>query len=61
VAAAHGVTVEQVVLRWHLQHEVIAIPKSARPERIAANFDIFGFRLDDADMTAIDAIGRARR
>jgi len=61
VAAAHGVTVEQIVIRWHLQHEVIAIPKSSRPERIAANLDVFGFTLDDTEMAAVDALGRSRR
>lgn len=58
VAAAHGVSVEQVVIRWHVQHEVVAIPKSARPERIVANLDVFGFALDDAEVAAIDAIAR---
>jgi 2,5-diketo-D-gluconate reductase A len=57
VAAAHSVTPAQVVLRWHLQHEVVAIPKSVRPERIAENFDISGFELDGAEMSRIDGLG----
>lgn len=57
-ARAHGVAPTQVVLRWHLQHGIVVIPKSARPERIRANADIFSFALDDAEMAAIDALGR---
>ena len=40
IAEQHGVTPAQVVLRWHLEHGIAVIPKSARPERIAANFDV---------------------
>ncbi len=58
VAAAHGVTPARVILRWHLEHGVVVIPKSARPERIAANFDLFGFTLTDAEMARLDALGR---
>ena len=59
VAAArrHGVTPAQVVLRWHVQHGVVAIPKSARRERIAANADLGGFALTDDEMAALDALG----
>ena len=60
IAAAHGVTVAQVVLRWHLQHDVIVIPKSARPERIAVNFDLFGFDLTGQEMTSIDDLAGQR-
>ena len=59
VAAAHGVTPAQVVLRWHLDHRVVVIPKSATPERIAANFDVFGFSLSDQEMARIDALSNA--
>jgi 2,5-diketo-D-gluconate reductase A len=58
IAAAHGVTTAQVVLRWHLEHDITVIPKSARPERIAANFDLLGFSLSAADIAAIDGLGR---
>jgi 2,5-diketo-D-gluconate reductase A len=57
VAAAHGVTPAQVILRWHVQHEVVVIPKSVRPERLAANLDIFGFELSADEMAGIDALG----
>lgn len=56
-ARAHGVTPAQVVLRWHLQHGIVVIPKSARPERIRTNADLAGFTLDGAEMAAIDALG----
>jgi 2,5-diketo-D-gluconate reductase A len=58
VAADHRVTPAQVVLRWHLDHGVVVIPKSATPERIAANFDLFGFSLTDQELERIDALGR---
>lgn len=56
IAAAHGVTAAQVVLRWHLEHGVTVIPKSARPDRIAANFDLFSFRLTQQDVASIDSL-----
>ena len=46
IAEAHGVTPAQVVIRWHLEHEIVVIPKSANADRIAANADVFGFTLD---------------
>ncbi|HEX5597591.1 MAG TPA: aldo/keto reductase [Micromonosporaceae bacterium] len=57
IAAAHGVSAAQVVLRWHLEHEVVVIPKSVTPERIAANFDIFDFSLSDEEVRQIDSLG----
>lgn len=53
IAARHGRSVAQIVLRWLLQRGVVAIPKSVRPERIAENFHIFDFELDAADMATI--------
>jgi len=55
-ARATGRTPAQVVLRWHLQHGFIVFPKSVRAERMRENLDVFGFRLDDAQMAAIDAL-----
>jgi 2,5-diketo-D-gluconate reductase A len=57
IAARHGVTPAQVVLRWHIEHEVVVIPKSARPARIAANIDLFGFALTADEVAAIDGLG----
>lgn len=60
IAAAYGVTTAQVVLRWHLEHDVTVIPKSATPSRIAANINLSGFRLIAEDIAAIDSLARAR-
>lgn len=56
IADRHGKLPAQVIVRWHLQHEVVVIPKSAQRERIASNADVFDFELSDDDMAAIDAI-----
>lgn len=58
VAAAHGVTPTQVVLRWHLDHGFVVIPKSVTPERIEANFQVTGFSLTPDELAAVDALGR---
>jgi diketogulonate reductase-like aldo/keto reductase len=58
IAENHGVSTAQVVLRWHVQHEVVAIPKSATAERTAQNFDVFGFELSTAEMRELDGFGR---
>ena len=57
IANRLGRTPAQVVLRWHLQHGIVAIPKSANPERIASNASIGDFALSDDDVTALDALG----
>jgi 2,5-diketo-D-gluconate reductase A len=59
IAAAHRVTPAQVVLRWHLEHGIVVIPKSVRPERIESNFDLFGFSLSADEVARIDALGSA--
>ena len=60
-ATAHDVTPAQVVIRWHLQRGHIVFPKSKRRERMAENFDVFGFELGDAQMDAITALEREGR
>ena len=60
-AAAHGATPAQVVIRWHLQRGHIVFPKSNRRERMAENFDVFGFELTDAEMDAITGLEREGR
>ena len=61
IAAAHGRTPAQVVLRWHLQQGRIVIPKSVTPARIAENFDVFGFELAASELDAIDGLERDGR
>ncbi len=53
IAEAHGKSVAQVVLRWLVQREVVVIPKSVRPDRMAQNLDIFDFTLTDDQMNEI--------
>ncbi|KQM82931.1 aldo/keto reductase [Agromyces sp. Leaf222] len=60
-AAAHDVTPAQVVIRWHLQRGHILFPKSNRRERMAENFDVFGFELTDDEVTAITGLEREGR
>ena len=61
IAEAHHVTPAQVVIRWHLEHEIVVIPKSTHPERIAENFDVFGFELSDDEVAELDGLGAAAR
>ena len=56
IAARHGRTPAQVILRWDLQNGIAVIPRSTSPERIAQNADIFDFELTDEEMSAIDAL-----
>jgi len=53
IGQAHGKSVAQVVLRWLIQRDVVVIPKSVRAERMAENFDVFGFELTDQEMARI--------
>ncbi len=61
VARKHGRTPAQVLLRWGLQHDLVVIPKSVRPERIRENADVFGFALDAADLAKLDALDEGYR
>lgn len=56
IAGKHSKSIAQVVLRWHMQLGIIAIPKSVHPKRIEENFDIFNFELDKGDMEIIDGL-----
>jgi diketogulonate reductase-like aldo/keto reductase len=56
LAAKYGRTPAQVVLRWHIEHGISAIPKSVKPHRIAENFDVFDFTLTADEVAAIDAL-----
>lgn len=60
VAAECGKTLVQIVLRWHLQHGLVVIPKSQHPERIRENADVFDFALTDDQMRRIDALNEDR-
>jgi len=59
LARKHGRTPAQIILRWHMDCGLIAIPKSVTPSRIRENLDVFGFRLDADDMRVIEGLDRA--
>lgn len=61
LAAAHGKTPAQIMLRWHLQEGRSAIPKSTNAGRIAENFDVFDFELSADELSRIDALDRGVR
>jgi diketogulonate reductase-like aldo/keto reductase len=56
IAEAHGVSTAQVVIRWHIEHGIVVIPKSVTPERIRLNRDVFGFALTADEVREIDAL-----
>src|SRR5215218_3737292 len=56
IGATYGKSVAQVVLRWLIQRQVVAIPKSVRPQRMAENFEVFDFQLTDEEMGRIAAL-----
>ncbi len=58
IAEAHNVTAAQVILRWHLQRGVVAIPGSSNPDHIKENISVFAFSLTDEEMDEIAALDR---
>lgn len=60
LAAAHNKTVAQVVLRWLVQRNIVPLVKSANPERMRENLEIFDFALTDAEMQQIAALDTGR-
>ena len=56
IAAKHGKSLTQVVIRWHIEIGNLVIPKSSNPDRIAENIDVFDFQLDADDLSAIAAL-----
>ena len=58
IADRYGKSTTQVVLRWHVQLGLVAIPKSADPGRIAENIDVFDFELSDDEMETISGLDR---
>jgi diketogulonate reductase-like aldo/keto reductase len=58
IGEKHGKSVAQIVLRWLIQRGIVAIPKSVRRERMAENFAVFDFELDEGDVAAIGALNQ---
>lgn len=58
IAEAHGKSIAQVVIRWHLQSDLIVIPKSVTPSRIVENADVYNFSLSEKEMKMIDALNQ---
>ncbi|WP_431219737.1 aldo/keto reductase [Leifsonia xyli] len=56
LAEKHGRTAGQIVLRWHVQNGLVAIPKSRNPERMAQNLAVFDFELDADDLVRLDSL-----
>ncbi|MGG1637597.1 aldo/keto reductase [Paenibacillus sp. FSL K6-3182] len=61
IAHNHKKSVGQIILRWHLQRDVIVIPKSSNPKRIRDNSEIFDFKLSDEEMERIHRLGTGSR
>lgn len=61
IGSEYGKTPAQVIVRWHLQHDLTVIPKSVTPERIASNADVFDFELSAVDMKQIDSLNLNQR
>jgi diketogulonate reductase-like aldo/keto reductase len=61
IAARYGRTPAQVVLRWHIEHGLCAIPKSVKPHRISENLDVFDFSLTPEEVAAIDDLDTGLR
>jgi diketogulonate reductase-like aldo/keto reductase len=56
IGKKYNKTVAQVVLRWLIQRNIVAIPKTVHKERMKENFSVFDFKLSDEDMTAIKTL-----
>ncbi|WP_036772634.1 2,5-didehydrogluconate reductase DkgA [Photorhabdus australis] len=61
LAQKYGKTPAQIVLRWHIDNGMIVIPKSATLSRIKENFDIFNFKLEKEDLTAMTTLDTNKR
>lgn len=59
IAKKHSKTAAQVIVRWHIELSNVVIPKSVNPTRIAENFDVFDFALDEGDLTVIAGLDKS--
>ena len=56
IGRKYAKTPGQVVLRWHVQQGLVAIPKTANPERMQENLDVFDFELDQEDLSKLQTL-----
>lgn len=61
IAEQYGKTPAQIILRWHVQNDVVVIPKTVTPPRMKENLDVFDFELTEADMERITTLNRNER
>jgi 2,5-diketo-D-gluconate reductase A len=61
IADAHGKSIQQIVVRWHLQEGVVVFPKTVRKERMVENLSVFDFELSSEEMTTLAAMDADRR
>ena len=61
IAQKHGRSIAQVILRWHVERDLIVIPKASSEGRLRENLDLFGFSLDEDDMAQIATLDRGER
>lgn len=61
IGKKYNKTAAQVIIRWHLQNDIIVIPKSVHEDRIKQNFDVFDFELTDNDIKRIDGLNTNER
>lgn len=61
IGRKYNKTAAQVIIRWHLQSDIIVIPKSVHQDRIQQNFDVFDFELTEADVKQINGLNTNER
>jgi diketogulonate reductase-like aldo/keto reductase len=61
LAEKYEKSVAQIILRWHIQNDIIVIPKSVAPARLKENTEIFDFQLTNEDMEFIDRLNENKR